>query len=313
MRRKFILLVFLIMGGMSIAVSESNFVPYENPTTSEEKNLTFDMQQNVNGMGFFASYRRMLMSDAVGTEGRFNNGVEAGSNAHGSGEVDSELLLYAESSYYNKTWINGAYDEDGEIIEDDEDAASIINTNETSNSIYSRISMPIGTGYYAKNAFAFDSRIDWSNWVKNRDAMNSISNEIQDASSLDLKLNAPLNTTTTGMKLMEDVVDGKARFVAVQYAGLPKDEEPEDGAADFVPGAAMKAWHSPEFVLDEEYTGTYHIAEDLTMKIDEDDSEDEDDWLPCCSGGFFDMNRMDIKARNVKGIFDCTCYQPPAT
>jgi hypothetical protein len=306
-----VLLALMILVGISAADGESNIVPYENPTTTEKKNLTFDMQQNVSGTGFFAAYKRASMPDAVGTEGEFNNGVEASNNAHGSGQIDSESLMYAESSYYNMTWVNGAYDEDGEIIEDDEDAASIITMNEKSKMTYGKSSMPIGTRYYADHAVVFDSRLDESTWIKNRDAMNSISNRIQDAGRLDLTLDASLDTTTTAMKLEEDMTEGRAHFAAIQFAGIPRDEEPEDEdeAEEFVPGAAMKAWHNPDNVLEEDYSGSYHITESLTMKVEDDDSEEEDDWLPCCSGGFFDMNEMDKKGRSVQGVFDCTCFR----
>ena len=102
---------------------EENNAAYDNATTLEEKNLKFNFEQNVRGTGFFSAYKYALMPDATGTEGRLCfNGVEAKNKAHGSGKLDTDSMMYAENSYTNKTWINGAYDEDGEVIEDEEEA-----------------------------------------------------------------------------------------------------------------------------------------------------------------------------------------------
>ena len=46
------LLVLLIFIGMSDADSNDDYVAYQNPTTLEEKKLTFNMEQNVSGTGF---------------------------------------------------------------------------------------------------------------------------------------------------------------------------------------------------------------------------------------------------------------------
>lgn len=320
--------MFLILAGMAPSAGKEEGAiagelrPYENPTTLEEKNLTFEMQQMVSGAGFFARYRHISMPDALGEEGDLYNGVEAGQRSHGSGQLNSESLIYANNSYTNRSWINGAYDEDGEVIEDEEDASSNIALYENGIMSYSPSRIPIGMRYYSNHAIAFDSRIDDSNQIKNRDTMNSISNRILDASGLVIELDANLDVATTGMNLEEDLTDGRAHFAAVQLAGIPRDEEPEEDAEAEaeagdevsdgpVSGTAMLAWHDPDFMIEEDYSGTYHISESLTMSFSEEEEEGEEEgWLPCCSGGFFDMSEMDKSKRSVVGIFDCTCFAP---
>ena len=98
LRRGIVLLTLLILVGMSSAGSEGDEVPYKDPSTIEKENLTFEMQQSVSGTGFFATYRHSSMPDAIGEEGLLYNGVEAKDNAHGSGEIDANSLIYAESS-----------------------------------------------------------------------------------------------------------------------------------------------------------------------------------------------------------------------
>lgn len=62
---------------------------------------------------------------------------------------------------------------------------------------------------------------------------------------------------------------------------------------------------------DERFVGTYDIAKNIRMKSRFDMIQKDDEWLPCCSGGFFSMNPMDQKPlKSAKGIFDCTCFIP---
>lgn len=328
------MLTLLILVGMSSAGSESDEVPYKDPSTIEKKNLTFDMQQSVSGTGFFATYRHSSMPDAIGEEGLLYNGVEAKNNAHGSGEIDANSLMYAESSYNNRTWINGAYDIDGEIIEDDEETTSIIEIDEDHKMTHGSLELPIGSRYYATHAIVFNSRLFENTWIKNRNGLNFINNRIEGAKGLNIILGVSSDGFNATMKLDEDMTQGKAHFAALQTVGIPRDEESgeesdaesdeesDEGSEDeqveaeepeeaSVLGPAMKAWHNPIFVLDENYLGTYHIKQNLTMYSYEEEEEKEDAWLPCCNGGFSDMNAGDKTGRSVQGVFDCSCFKAP--
>lgn len=65
---------------------------------------------------------------------------------------------------------------------------------------------------------------------------------------------------------------------------------------------------------DERFVGTYDITKNIRMKSRFDKIQKEDEWLPCCSGGFFGMTPADQKAlKSARGVFDCTCNTPPAT
>ena len=119
------------------------------------------------------------------------------------------------------------------------------------------------------------------------------------------------------MNIDENLVDGRAHFGALQLAGIPVDEEPEeteegDSEEVQVLGLAMKAWQKPLIEMDEDYVGSFHIKKNMNLYTYSDDKEKEDSWLPCCSGGFGDMNYIDAKAfKSARGIFDCTCFKAP--
>jgi hypothetical protein len=59
------------------------------------------------------------------------------------------------------------------------------------------------------------------------------------------------------------------------------------------------------------YVGDFDITVKMHMDSRLDLIRDEDDWLPCCSDGFKDMNSLDKKdLKSTAGIFDCTCFEP---
>jgi hypothetical protein len=293
---------------------EENNSVYDNPTTLEEKNLKFNFEQNVSGTGFFRAYKYAQMPDALGNEGHLFNGVEAKNKAHGSGKIDTDSNIYAESSYTNKTWINGAYDEDGEVIEDEEETTSIIQVKENSKMTYSSLVMGIGSRYYSLNPVVFNSLLKEEDWIKNRDGLNSLHHMVDQAHGLNKVLDAQSDATNNTINIEEDLVDGRAHFGVLQLDGIPIDEEPEEGSEEIqVLGLAMKAWKKPLIELDEDYVGSFHIKKNMNLHSDSEEEENEDLWLPCCYGGFSDLDYADEKVfMSARGIFDCTCFNVPA-
>ena len=307
-----LLAIFIVIGTVGAESASDNFVPYENPTTIETKNLTFNMDQSVSGTGFFATYRYSLMPDAIGPEGDRYNGVEAKNNAHGSGEIDADSLMYAENTYMNRTWIGGAYDEDGELIDEEEDTTSIIQMNEDSSLAFKPMSVAVGSRYYSSHPIVFNSLLYENIWIKNRDGLNSINHRVEEAHGLDILLNAESDTYNNSMNLEEDLINGKAHFGALQLAVIPRDEEPdEDSEETQVLGPAMKAWHSPLFELDQDYVGTFHINKNINLYTYSEDEETEEGWLPCCSGDFLDISLPDRVKRSPGSVFDCNCFEAP--
>ena len=336
-RKGITLLVLIALIGMAAADGEEeeqleqNDSAYDNPSTWEENSLKFNFEQNVSGTGFFNAFKYAHMPDILGTEGRLFNGVETKNKAHGSGQIDKDSTIYAESSYSNKTWINGAYDEDGEVIEDEEETTSQIQVRDESKLIYNPLVLSIGFRYYNQHPVAIKSLLKEEDRMKNRNRMNSLNHGIDQAHGLSKVLDAQADADTNSMKIEEDLIDGRAHFGVLQLEGIPVDEEPEeeeeseevdeseeeesdDDASEEVKvlGLAMKAWKKPLIEIDEDYMGSYHFEKNMTLSMVEEEEEKKDSWLPCCHRGFTDMNNMDAKAlQSAKGIFDCTCFKVP--
>lgn len=256
---------------------QENDATYSNPTTLDEKNLKFNFEQNVSGTGFFTIYKYAQMPDALGTEGQLFNGVEAKNKAHGSGKIDTDSNISAENSYTNKTWINGAYDENGEVIQDEEEATGIVRMKEDSKMAYSPLAMGIGSRYYDLHPIAFNALLTEEDWIKNRDGLNSLHHSVDQAHGLDVAFDAQSDATNNTMNIDENLVNGRAHFGVLQLEEIPVDEMPEEDSGYVqVPGLAMKAWKKPLIELDEDYVGNCHIKKNMNLYTYSDNSEKED-------------------------------------
>ena len=297
----------------------------------EEKKMTFAIDQQVSGIGFFSTYRYALMPDATGTEGRLFNGVELEKRGHGSGTINAQSLFSGENSYTNTSRL---FDTDEgeeievlerrdeiEVFEDyEEEATSVVDLKEDSKMTYDPTVMAVGARYYAQHPITFKSLLNDDTWAKNRNGFNSLNHKIEGAHGLDMGLEAQSDATNTTIKVDESLVNGKAHIGALLLAGIPRDEEAdeeteEDAEEDALkPGHAMKAWHKPIFEVDADYIGTYHIRNNMTLTISEEEKEFENPWLPCCFGGYLDMPTNYQKGTvgfgsNVASIFDCSCIK----
>ncbi len=208
------------------------------------------------------------------------------------------------------------------MIEDEEEATSVVQMKEDSKMTYSPLVMGLGSGYYSLNPVVFNSLLKEEDWIKNRDGLNSLYHRVDHAQGLNKVLDAQSDATNTTMNIEEDLVDGRAHFGVLQIQGIPVDEEPEEESEDEseeeseevqVLGLAMKNWKKPLIEIDEDYLGSFHIKKNMNLYISSEEAEEEDPWLPCCFGGFNDMNYADAEAfKSARGVFDCICFRVPA-
>jgi len=301
---------------MAVAEYEDDYLIFR-----EENNLTFSIDQKVSGAGFFSTYRYALMPDAIGAEGHLFNGVEAKNQAHASGAMDMESLFSGESTYVNESNLNPKIEEEEKYVnsehvkkfdEYEETTTSVIDLKEDNALTYSPMSLSVGTNYYDRHPLAFNSLIKDGVWIKNRDGLSSLSHVVDNAHALNKLLDANSDAVNLSLNVEEDLTEGKSHFGALQLAEYPRDEEPEDEEEEPATlGTAMKLWQKPLVELDEDYIGSFHMKKNMTLTLEEDDEEWDLAWLPCCSGGFLDMNLMDRAERSVSGVFDCTCFKVP--
>jgi hypothetical protein len=65
---------------------------------------------------------------------------------------------------------------------------------------------------------------------------------------------------------------------------------------------------NPRTLIDEYYRGNFAITKTMDFAIKSELTQDEDDWMPCCSGGFGNMSVLDQEPfKSARGVFDSTC------
>jgi hypothetical protein len=316
--------VFLLLICMAAEYAQADNLSYR-----EDDNLTFNLNQMVSGTGYFATYKHILMPDALGSPGRLFNGVESAGSSHGSGTIKADANIYAESYYIYEIYKDIEYDDEGDPIEELEESDSIININEESDMLFSPNSIAIGSRFYAHHPVVFNSLLKDAACIKNRDGLNSINNRVEEAHGLKKAIDIQADYSSTVMKVDEDVTAGRIHIGVLQLAGIPvvEEEDDEEGGDEEeseeeeideesdvegeieVLGLAIKDWKNPQIELEEDYIGTFHIVKNISLITDSLLVEKDEEWLPCCGGGWEDMLYYDQKGfgKSTRGVFDCTC------
>jgi hypothetical protein len=283
-----------MIGVSAGAYKNLDYVPIEkhDPGTEISYNNTISIEQSVQGNGYSMQY---LYAKA--------NAAELKEYSHGSGSLDSEMLL--NSYLANKTThLNDAYWNDF-----DEDC---IRFQQTVNSwTYAPYQFTFGTGYYAQPT-NYESLLKEKTWIKNRVAGTSIQNEIEYAHAVVKDIDAIVKTKSN---ITYDPVYESVGFSEFRVDQTVTDGRIHIGALQASQGNQAwskkwnRAWQNPDLEIDEDFVGTYHVQKNITINVPYKWNKPSYDWLPCCSGGW-DSIPITYKwgfGSSAKGIFDCTC------
>ncbi len=281
-----------------------------------ERNSTFDLEQSVQGNGYFMTYMYVK-------EGN----VAVKNYAHGSGSINNEALLsaYSKNNTYH-LWGVDWQDYNQNCIQFSEDNAMV----------YAPMRIAVGTGYYAANPIDYSSLLKERTEVKNWRAATSVLHEVEYAHAIDKELSViakenwyhiydpVLNATgAINFKVNEDVTDGKTHFGVLQGSVQPVIKpRDQDSISDYVSndvtssiGFATRAFRKPSIEIDEDYWGTYHIEKNVTLVVPYRKITYSEDWLACPCGSVLDaLIAQPYYLKGSKGfgsnpipIFDCTC------
>ena len=99
------------------------------------------------------------------------------------------------------------------------------------------------------------------------------------------------------MKIEEDVTQGTVHVGELLISPQVPDKSP-----------GKRSEIEPIVTIDENYVGNFKIKKDMSINVPKSSFSSSSDWLPCCMGGFFDMQKFEQTVYSAKaGIFDCTC------
>jgi hypothetical protein len=291
------LAVFIIIG--IVAATE---------TTIIDSDISFNSDQSVNGSGYFATYNYAKMPGVwIGTLAQAE--VVGKNCAHGSGSIDNEMQMTAESLYNskdlsdNQSWSYDAY----------------IWMEEDNSAVYAPKTIAIGTGYYSANPITYNSLLKEDTCIKNYFASSMMHHEIEYARGIDKDLEFlvrdifynytdPIDDhfRTTNMKIEENVAEGKVNLRVLQ-----------GNATNKLAGAGYAWWYQPSHIMkdpivdiDEDYVGDISLTQNMSLVVPERWEETYSDWLTCCFGGYQDMDAKDTKWIESE-VFDCTCFNVP--
>jgi hypothetical protein len=295
LRQVLILILIALIAGAS-AASWSGSVKTDSDTwsiTRESSNLSFIYEQSVQGQISPVDYRGRTLSPyhSYYKDLKVNDVRLKERTAAMQGSYSSEEQLLLKSS--------------------------------TNNSVNMTIVKPAGSDVYTIDFYEkWPVKLDYSkslNYsgkeINNREFVGNngdfigsnflYNHEFSEERSLKmnlLRMNATILATDEAIDLAEVKATRDTQYKLQSHStGIANFEWRQVGTEDEILNAG-----------EERYVGTYDIAKNMRMKSRFDNRQEEDEWLPCCSGGFISMNPVDqIMLKSTKGVFDCTCYTPP--
>jgi len=264
---------------VSFALAEDGYI-----TESSLKGLVFNSEQDVQGNGFSNCY---INASALN--------LSLNSRGHGSGSYAYESVLKIEDG--------AKYDDTKEEYKSSSDRS--IAFSEDADFSYAPAGINLGR---SMRFGGFQSLGSERTCIKNYGSNVSMSAAFDSASVLSKNLSASLIwKSTSGTDIFHSTREKHARANLNVVAAF-------SGRGHIAAVAAEDAQHEANILVDEDYAGVYQMAKNMTHDVSYKLNAEADDWLPCCSGGFKDMNPLDARAfKSAKGVFDCTCFKLPAS
>lgn len=242
--------------------------------------LSFNMEQSINGHGYFSGYRYARLDGELG-----DDALEIRSRYHGSGSIDIEGTFDSMNST-GQSGVDVSFDPEST------ESRRSISMRESGDLSYSPEVLTVGRGFYVSSPIRYSSMIAEADLLKNRASGTSMSHvaDYAHALSKDLELLVMAEAleedpNTSMMNISEKISSGRVHIGALQ---LPANRSG--------PGLA-----APLTEIDEYYIGDFQILKRLSVSVEEEEEEEEEDWLQCCA---WNPHRL------IDEIFSCTpCTQ----
>ncbi|MDD2756389.1 MAG: hypothetical protein PHS80_12805 [Methanothrix sp.] len=282
-----------------------------------------DMTSDVSGTGYSMEYMKVN-----------TNNLSMLEYAHGSGTMDYADILNSEQkstvSSDNYYWMIDLTT--GQWVKKQAAANSVITYTKQYDNIQSPVAFAYGTGWYASHPVGYNSLLKDKNEAKSYQEAASMHRQVEYARALKGDIAIEINCTGPNdvadgkgflkMKIDDDVTQGtlhigelmaNPKLIKTKYASVPNKINKTTGKvesySDLLSYGHFEAWKDPIIEIDSNYVGDFHVQKTMTLDIKKSKSTWGEDWLPCCSGGFFDIpsKNFDKDFGSQKGIFDCTC------
>jgi hypothetical protein len=274
-----------------------------------------ETKSDVQGHGYIMEYNKIN-----------TNNLSMLEYSHGSGSMDSadvassnqttqsnSMYTYYVLDYTTEQWMQ--YQIGGN---------SVICYKKQYNNTQSPTTFDFGTGWYASHPITYNSLLKDKAEAKSYQEGISMDRQVEYARGLEgdiaVKINctSPLETTPTSypigtgsvsMKIADNMSHGSMHVGELYIPTLM-------GYMGFN-DMKIQGEKVPIIDMDVDYVGDFNVQKDMKIEVPKYGAMWATDWLPCCSGGFFDVLNWDTEHAGQRGVFDCTCrstalstYQP---
>jgi hypothetical protein len=274
--KKLPIIIYILIALMSIGLALADEVLYDNTDTT---GLRFDSNQTVEGFGIASSYRCMGPLDLV-----------LHSHSSGSGVSSSESRSYVRND---------------EIVEGSPDSFSenkTVGHQEITSNAYSPTILDYPGSFrsgpirslWSDSTFLFAGKDDVT-------VLKASFDQVQ-------VLNKEMTTKISSGESYQDLAGSSAG----SFASSMKLNAVFNGTGQIGAYVGTLNGENPDVLVDEYYRGTFTISKKMEIGLIKSSlAQDEDDeWLPCCSGGWINMDYINKKSFpvDVNRVFNCTCF-----
>jgi hypothetical protein len=286
----------LVLAGMSWA-GDFDFNPGQEAVLHQH-----EMTDDVSGNGYVMEYKKIN-----------TNNLSLLEYFHGSGSMDLADILNSEQK---STHISTCYylDYDGQWQKKCRGAGSAISYTRQYDNIQSPTAFAYGTGWYASHPVGYNSLLKDKTVAKSYQESASMHRQVEYARALKGDIAVEMNCTGAtatedgkgilNMRIDDDVTQGTL------HIGELLAQPMKTGGCKVAPKTKNQlGWKDPIIEVDNDYIGDFQVQKTMKLKMTKYKPTWGEDWLPCCSGGFFDLPswNFDKQYAGQKGIFDCTC------
>lgn len=286
-----ILLILMIMG--SAWAGSWDYNPGQEAV--QHKN---DVTSDVTGTGYVVEYMNVN-----------TNNLSMLEYSHGSGNMDfADILSDQQKSSSTIYWIDYTT---WDFVKGSAPASSTITYTRQYDNVQSPTNFAYGTGYYAAHPVTYNSLLKDKNEAKSYQESASMHRQIEYARAAKGDIAVDLNCTgftnlkdgkgSISMKTDDDITQGTLHIGELLAHPVTKNQVPKY--------KNKQGWKSPIIDIETDYIGDFQVQKTMKIDITKYAPTWAEDWLPCCSGGFFDLPSrfFDQQYGSQKGIFDCTC------
>ncbi len=299
------LLSMLMLLGLSWAGTNDYNPAFEG--TRDPIKYTYEYQDDVEGDGY------MMVRTNVNT-----NNLSLLEYMHASGTIDYADLLNSKQKTTHTSDNYYTIGKDGAFVKNSKGANSEITYTIQKDIVQSPYAFGFGTGYYAANPLLYNSLIKEKTVAKSYQEAAMMHHQLEYAHAYKGDIAVNLNCTgpiygakgkgTISMKIEDFVTQGTVHvgqlLTNTKVSATPYNSS---GKLKLWDGMKRQAWKEPLIEVDADYVGDFHIMKNMKIEIEKSKVTEYSDWLPCCYGGYFDMDEVDRKAIAEDGVFNCSC------